>query len=265
MKLKWRPWKYHKEEAIINGGIIRMGKRIALNKKELEIILIIMGENALKDITVIDEGFSIDENIVEEMLKKGFFEETDDGRKMNPFVHFVIWNVCNADCELHSWGPGSSICNIYFKSDVMILLSKKNDAEEYVFYFVPYIPQAIGGFSYFYSELTDSMTGENGSEINELAAESDIKQIDDLLRALRENGVNGSTDEQLKFSLRGDVFGESALFGALLKTDDGWMFAQVEDRFVTYSQVNGFGMLKKISEWIIATHGSCISWGKKNE
>ena len=238
---------------------------IVITKEEIKIIMILMGKSALPDIADIDETFSPNDDIVNEMLKKGFFEETNDGRRFNSFVHFVMWNVLNADCVLHSRGSDDSICNIYFKSDVMILLSKKPDSDSFVFHFVPYIPQAIGGFSYYYEPLTNSVKGKNEEEIKEINFGSELNKIDDLLHALCENGINEAREDQLAFSLRGDVFDKPVFFGALLKTSDGWLFAQADDKVITYSGVDGYGMLKKISEWIIATHGSCISWGMKNE
>lgn len=238
---------------------------IVLTKEEIKLIMIIMEKTVLPDIAEIDETFSPRDDIVKEMLKKGFFEETGDGRKLISFVHFVMWNVINADCVLHSRGKDASICNIYFKSDVMILLSKKADSDSFVFHFTPYIPQAIGGFSYYYEQLTNFVTGKNEAEIKEIYVENELKKVDDLLHALCENGIYEANKEQIAFSLQGDVFDKPVFFGVLLKTFDRWLFAQAEDKVITYSGVDGFGMLKKISEWIIATHGSCVSWGMNNE
>ena len=219
----------------------------------------------LSDIAEIDETFFPNDDIIMEMMKKDFFEETGEGRKLNSFVHFIMWNVLNADCVLHSWGSDDSICNIYFKSDVMILFSKMPDSDNYVFHFVPYIPQAIGGFSYYYKQLTDSVKGKNEEEIKEIISGIELNEVDDLLHVLRENGIQEAQKERLAFSLRGDIFDNTGFFGVLLKTYDGYLFVQAEDKVITYSGVDGYGMLKKISEWIIATHGSCISWGMKNE
>ena len=242
-----------------------MGNWIVVKKEELELLMIIMGKERLNEVTAINENYSPSESIIDNIVKKGFFEDADGGRQMNSFVHFVMWNVFNADCVLYTWKPDSSICYIYFKSDVMILLTKDADSENYVFYFVPYIPQAIGGFSYCLKALTDRLTGENSEEINEIIADSEIKQIDDILDSLRERSKDEAEGGTLELTLRGDVFDEPVIFGALINQSDKWLFAQAEDRVITYSSVDGYGMLKKISEWIIATHGSCINWGMKNE
>ena len=242
-----------------------MRKWIALNKEELEMLMVLMGQNELRDIAVIDEGFLPREDVAQGMLQRGFFVESEDGRTLHSFVHFVMWYVFNADCVLHIWEPDSSVCNIYFKSDVMILLSKRADLDEYVFYFVPFIPQAIGGFSYFCQNLTNRMTADSGTDVHEFVAETEPDSIEALLQLLRKNGVGGVTDKSLALSVRGDVFDQPAYYGALLHTADGWMLAQAEDKAVTCSGVDGYELIKKLSDWIIATHGSCISWGMKNE
>ena len=89
-----------------------MGNWIVVKKEELELLMIIMGKERLNEVTAINENYSPSESIIDNMVKKGFFEDADGGRQMNSFVHFVMWNGFNADCVLYTWKPDSSICYI---------------------------------------------------------------------------------------------------------------------------------------------------------
>ena len=242
-----------------------MAKRLVLKKEEIEIIMILMGENSLPDIAELGEDYAPDGKLAEEMVQKGIFTEDENGRKLHSFVHFIMWNVLKAECVLRSWQQDGTMTFLYFKSDVMILLSKKADSDEYIFYLTPFIPQAVGGFTSCCKPLIERMTGENSEEILEMTAANELTQCSEIPAVLRANGMNEATDEALVFSVRGDIFDRPAYFAAVLQTSSGWLFAQAEDKLVTCSAVNGYGMMSKLSEWIIATHGSCISWSVNHE
>lgn len=242
-----------------------MGNWVVLNKKELEFIMILFGKTSLQDIAFIDEDYQPDLEAASQMLNKGFFDEDSEGRELNPFVYYVMESVLEADCVIRTFQANGAKCYVYFKSGVMIVLSKQADKDEYVFYFVPYVPKAVGCLSCHYEFLTQQNQGNALGEVKEIIAENDIAGINDLKEVLKKCSVKNVPDEDFVMAVQGDVFGKPLFFGLLVNTEDGLLFAQSEGRAVVLSEVNGYGALKIIAEWLIEVHGSCISWGENNE
>ena len=54
-----------------------MGNWIVVKKEELELLMIIMGKERLNEVTAINENYSPSESIIDNMVKKGFFEDVD--------------------------------------------------------------------------------------------------------------------------------------------------------------------------------------------
>lgn len=236
---------------------------VAFNKEELEAAMILNSKQSLGDIAVIEENHTIREELPAIMTKKEFFVEKDGKRKWNPFVQFVLENVFSADCIIRTTEPDGSKCHVFFRNDVMILLTKKADREEYVFYFVPYVPKVIGGFTCHYEELKNTMGICNGIKAESFIAEEEPESSEDLIKCIKSKGFRDAFEENVLLTISGEVFGKPAFFGVLFKAEDGCVFAQSEEKYIKAESVDYYDLVARITKWVVEIQGGCIRYGDR--
>ena len=61
---------------------------LRVKKEELELLMIIMGKERLNEVTAINENYSPSESIIDNMVKKGFFEDADGGRQISEYLDY---------------------------------------------------------------------------------------------------------------------------------------------------------------------------------
>ena len=98
---------------------------VAMNKKELQISLLLLKKTSLPGVLELRSDFSPDENDLREMVNKKFFEDGDTGTRWNPFVKTVLWSAVNAQSKLRIDQDDQILCRLYFYCETMILLVKE--------------------------------------------------------------------------------------------------------------------------------------------
>ena len=111
----------------------------------------------------------------------------------------------------------------------MVLLVADRESEQYVFYYVPLLPKAIGGLS---------------------------SNLEKLAQAL----PNHIQNDIFPLTIDGWCLGEHSLERILIETKECFWFVERgnDDRAFQLTSVGFFDFIESISHWIVRTHGQSI-------
>lgn len=233
---------------------------IIINENELRVMLCLLDKRELSDVVKVEEGFSPEEGLIGQMEQKRFFIR-DEGLDWNPFVHFVVSGVVDADCVLKTFTQDGSLCFLYFKEDEMFLLTRKADDSEIHIYFVPFIPKAIGGVSLFFDDLRETMQPLAVGDTALTAGAENADQIKDLL--MKKSLL--PAESGIAIRIQGEVLGERQYVAAVLVSGEGCVYASGDGQTVTCVAADYYTMIKKMADWAIEAHANCICWGNQYE
>jgi hypothetical protein len=214
---------------------------VIINRNELCTALRTLGAKQLSDVVKVPDNFELSEDVVQEMLLKSFFVVDEEGNPgWNDFVHMVLWTAVNAESELRINGRYGTSCRLFFQGDTMILLTFEAGKDGYILYFIPVIPQAIGGLASALDWLEAPM-GELHLAADG-AAPSDGDKTDEVLLDIR-GWLFGKPDYQAKLT-----------YGAGVHTFE-WRSADGDSG----SKSVGFlEMVQQMIPWVVKAHGRSI-------
>ena len=240
-----------------------MNQWFALNADELAVIMLLMERTELKDVFSVGEDYTPDQQVIDKMAEKQFFLETEDGRDWNPLIHFVMWNVLNADCTLRIDRKNEIAYCVYFKNDVMVLLEKRKTDPGYIFYLIPYIPDAVGGVA----KMLDDLNGElkAGADLETVFPETAPEDLDELTALLKKEAYPSLTEKDILLRTEGCAYGAPIVLGEVILTSEGCVYAESDGAALNCTGTDYYGLVTKLSEWIISIHGSCIRMEESNE
>lgn len=143
----------------------------------------------------------------------------------------------------------------------MVLLVADSESEQYIFYYVPLLPKAIGGLSSNLERLETIMPACVASETCnipmplELSLNSAIT-ISTLAQALPDHIQN----DIFPLTIDGWCLGEHSIESVLIETKECFWFVEKgnDDRAFQLTSVGFFDFIESISHWIVRTHGQSI-------
>lgn len=205
---------------------------VAMNKKELQIALILLESMELAGVVEVDPLYKPQKTDFEKMIEKRFFEQDDTGVSWNPFVKMVLSSAVHAQSMLEIKND-KFLRKIYFISETMILLTKDTDEDIYFFYYVPLIPKAIGGLA---------------------------KSLEKLKKAMDEQ----AGDLHAPMSIEGWCFGEQTLECSLIFANDKFYLIQEESTDMPAEEIKFYKFMEYIGKWVVKTHGKSLALKEEN-
>ena len=216
---------------------------VIMNRNELCTALRTLGAKQLSDVVKVPDDFELSEDVVQEMLLKHFFVVDDEGNPdWNSFVHMVLWTAVNAESELRINGRYGTSCRLFFQGDVMILLTFEAGKDGYILYFIPVIPQAVGGLA---------------SALDWL--EAPMGELSTSAEGTAESPAPTDTPADVLLEARGWLFGKPdyqarLTYSAGIHTFE-WRSA---DGDAGSEPVTFYQMIQRLIPWVVKAHGRSI-------
>lgn len=237
---------------------------VAMNETELKVSLLLLNIMDLPGVISIESDFAPEPESIDGMLKKGFFEQDDDGTRWNPFVKMVLWTAANAQSELSIKGGTRILCRLYFYGETMILMMKDMDKNLFVFYYVPLLPKAIGGLAKCIEVLEPVMSSDASGKSKTISLPPEAAYEPDLLKSLSMYAMPDQIDRELTpVTVDGWCFGEHSLERVLFEAKDGYWLTKKEGNNLELESVGFFDFIQDMSHWIVQTHGRSIAESKE--
>lgn len=237
---------------------------VSMQEEELKIAIILFGVRQLDDVIKIEDDYVLDEEVIDTMIKKGFFEGESNNRNWNKFVRFVLNSVINAEYVLFTKKPDGSLCNLYFDTDNIILLTKNEGETNYTFYYVPFIPKAVGGVAKFYEYLECYNANNENSSINSINVEEELCSAKDVMRALKDNKTisnNAKEVLQVKAMYNDKCF----LFSIITEESNELILHTIKEKQIRSSKVTFYNWLQRLTQDIAYIHGKSAIKEDDNE
>lgn len=233
---------------------------VAMNRKELQISLLLLKMMDLPGVLALDPDFFPQQSDLEKMLEKRFFEAKGDRKTWNPFVKTVLWSAANAQSELRIKGAGQMQCHLYFHNDDMVLMTREFDPELYIFYYVPLLPKAIGGLAKCLEALEAMMQPDAAGEPQSIFLPLDGTSGAESVAVLSARTIPGQLrSEYLPLTVDGWCFGEHSLENVLIRTQNGFGIAARDHDRLLWNPVGFYDFIQHISRWIVRAHGQSIA------
>ena len=216
-----------------------------MNKDELIVSLLMMGENRLSDVIETPEGYKPSEETIADMVRKGFLVEDEQtgNPDYNDFVYMVLWTAVHAESELRINAQQGLSCRLFFQGDTMILLTYGTDAP-YVLHFLSVIPQAIGGIASTLSWLEEPMDAAS----KQSAPASDVAPA------------------QMQLDIRGLLFGEPDMVARLDRAGNGFVYRwNSSDGDAGTLHPGYYEFIQKLIPWVVKAHGRSIVAKEEND
>lgn len=239
--------------------------RVILNRAELKAAMFIMQMEELEAVCSISEADMPDEQVLDEMRKKHFLVEGKEGVTWNEFVLFVLWSVFHSEYQLLQTTPWGN-CNCYFHQDTIILLHSDRAADRYTFYWMPFIPDAIGGIAAYFEAFQETEPVDGSPEPLFLGEEMELRWPlrADMEKALQERcGQTGEKEIQLVSELK-TMRKQQVTQEALFLQWDEHIYCVTNQAGKTIAERMGyFEMIKEMAQQAISSHGQAISAQKE--
>lgn len=237
---------------------------VAMNETELKISLLLLNKMELPGVISVEPDFTPKPESLDGMLTKGFFKCDGDGIGWDPFVKMVLWTAANAQSELSVRGGTRLLCRLYFYGETMILMTKDEDNEVFVFYYVPLLPKAIGGLAKCLEPLERVMPSNATDKRKIIPLPPAVVEDGEPLELLSiYAGLEQTDQEPTPVTVDGWRFGEHSLERLLLETEDTFWIAKKEEDHLELVSVGFFDFMQSISPWIVQTHGKSIAEQKE--
>lgn len=237
---------------------------VAMNKKELQISLLLLKKTSLPGVLELRSDFSPDENDLREMVNKKFFEDGDTGTRWNPFVKTVLWSAVNAQSKLRIDQDDQILCRLYFYCETMILLVKEPKQDLYVFYFVPLLPKAIGGLAKCLENLEGIMPPSAIGDSRTLLIPSEVSEESKAISSILEYAApDWNKSDFTPITVNGWCFSEHTIERVLMKTSGTFYITNRNGDMLILNPVGYFDFIEHISRWIVQTHGRSIASKEK--
>lgn len=234
---------------------------VVMDKAELQTALLLLGKMSIPGIVDVIPDVFPEENVLQEMVKKRFFITGESGTVWNPFVKTTLWCAVNAQSELRISGTRKIVLRLYFYDETMVLLVADSESEQYVFYYVPLLPKAIGGLSSNLEKLEAIMPAYVASETHNIPMPLELSlnsatTISALTQALPGHIQNDFSP----LTIDGCCLGEHSLERVLIETKECFWLVEKgdDDHALQLTSVGFFNFIESISRWIVRTHGQSI-------
>ena len=230
---------------------------VVMNKEELKVALVLLEKESLPGIIEIEPDYMPELSTLQMMLDKHFFEEGDGGRKWSPFVRAVLTCAFYAQSELRIEDNSEMVCRLYFYDESMVMLTKGTEEDQFVFYYVPLLPKAIGCLAKCLEGFEDEMVADDSRAAVSFTNLSEINSASSLISVICESDL--FSDRALpRLTVEGWLMGELDLIKALLQAHDGFWLAGLDDNEVQMIPVDYYEFIQDLSRWIVRTHGQSI-------
>ena len=233
---------------------------VSMTEEELQAAMALFRVGKLDGITELRDDFDPQLSLYEDMLRKGFFVEEKGERSWNSFVEAVLRCALFAQSRLRLEAPGGPLCCLYFRFDNMVLLSKQPGDPQYMLYYVPLLPRAIGTLAGALRtpELDDCRSAPIAAQT--LPHESAAVSAGELMPLLNKERTSGIPESMAALLLAdGDCFGTCSLCSAMMRTSQGTLLVAQEHDKLRIIPADYYGALEDISHWIVAAHGRSIA------
>lgn len=232
---------------------------VAMNKTELQTALLFLEKMSIPGIIEVGSDVLPEEAVLREMVKKRFFRNSTNGTVWNPFVKTTLWCALNAQSELRINGGSQIVLRLYFYDETMILLVADSDNEQYIFYYVPLLPKAIGGLSKNLERLETIMPARTTNKTqgipvllkSSLDSESTVLASSQAIPNQVQNGF-------FPLTIDGWCLGQHTLESVLIETQKGFWSVTKSDCAIWLTSAGFFDFVESISRWIVRTHGQSI-------
>lgn len=244
--------------------VFRRG-RVIMNRAELKAAMFIMQTGELEAVCSISKADIPDENVLDEMRKKHFLVEEKEGYEWNEFVLFALWSVFHSEYQLLQTTPYGN-CNCYFHHDTIILLHSDQAEDRYIFYWMPFIPDAIGGIAAYFEAFQETEPVDGSPEPLFLGEGMELRWPlgADMESALQERcGQTGETAIQLVSMLK-TMSKQQATQEMLFLQWDKRIYRVTNQAGKTMAErMDYFEMIKEMAQQAISSHGQAISAQKE--
>lgn len=232
---------------------------VAMNKMELQTALLFLEKMSIPGIIEVGSDALPEEAVLREMVKKNFFRNSENGTIWNPFVKTTLWCALNAQSELRINGSSQIVLRLYFYDETMILLVADPDNEQYIFYYVPLLPKAIGGLSKNLERLEAIMPARatNKTQSIPLPLNSSLEP-EPMVLTLSQAVENQIQSDIFPLTIDGWCLGQHSLESVLIETQKGFWVVNRDDHAIWLTSVGFFDFVESISRWIVRTHGQSI-------
>lgn len=220
---------------------------VAMDRKELQVALLLLNKTELPGVLQVEDGFSPDQACLDGMLSKGFFERKDSGNGWSPFVKMVLWTAANPESVLAIQGDGVQ-SRLYFYGETMILQTRDPERDLFLFYYVPLIPKAIGGLASTLGTLEQVMGNSTAGKSKTVPIPADTSLKDALSQA-------GSQ----VITVDGWRFDEHVLEQAILQDEGGFWLAKRDGDNASLESIGFYDFIQSLTVWIAETHGKSIA------
>lgn len=231
---------------------------VCMNERELKIALLLMQKLELKNVISVDDDFSYDEDLIQVMLKKKFLKMEDNHCKWNPFVQMIFHIMINSMGCMYQVQSDGSVCHFYYWKDAVVMLSKKSEETQYVFYLVSLVPKMIGGMAKCHERFEKQMPPVTAYEKETLAVvETDRDSLFIQNELVKRNLCLSEGDIQIRF----DAYWDNNLHYAavLFKRNDGkYILAEGTHAELEMQEVDYYSMIQTVSKIMIEMHGRSI-------
>lgn len=237
---------------------------VRMNKEELQIALLLMKETELTGVLKVDPDFEPEKSKIDEMIRKKFLKQEDSKVSWNPFVKMIVWSVTHAQSVLKINIPNKALRHIYFYDEIMILLSKDHEEDIYTFYFVPVLPEAIGGLANTLEELKEIMPEKGKAEAKKIPILSEKEKELELTEIISEiNDIDIVAEHFEPIVVNSDIFGKHDVQNVVVKMQEIFWWVERKDENVFFYPVEFYELMEFIAKKIVRMHGASIAFKRK--
>lgn len=236
---------------------------VAMNKAELQTSLLLLNKTGLPGVIDVSLDTLPAEAVLQDMVKKKFLECGKNGMMWNTFVKTTLWCVVHAQSELRISGVGQVFLRLYFYNETMILLVIEPDNDQYIFYYVPLLPKAIGGLAKNLERLEIALPSSVAIKTQAISILSEERIDSRSTISLLEQAIPDQLHNDIfPITIDGWCLGEHTLESALIGLQEDFWTANKDDHGLLLTSVGFYDFVQYLSRWIVQTHGQSI---KKKE
>lgn len=231
---------------------------VIIEKEEIEIIILYLGYGEIEGITKIWDDYEIRDDILIRMKEKGFFVEKSGEIELNSFVRFVFWSAVNAQASLIRTDKEGDCSNFYFHEDTIIYVDKRKADKNYVFYWMPFITSALGGFAVHFDFICKSEVSDKKQY--ELKIEGKIEEskvVENIIKILYGNKVDTVKNREYVI-FKSKLLEQKISRLILLQADNEYVYIHYTGNYAIYEKTDYYSFVRNIFMWVLEAHGKCI-------